>query len=76
MVDVLPLLDAQSSTGDPDERAEVTAQIQTLMADEALSIPIMSRSIVIGYRSDVEGVKPRSNGFVSYYDTSRSEVAD
>jgi peptide/nickel transport system substrate-binding protein len=76
MTDVVELLNEQSSTAAPDERADVTAQIQTLMAEEALSIPIMSRSIVIGYRSDVQGVNPRSTGWVSFYDARKTADAN
>jgi peptide/nickel transport system substrate-binding protein len=76
MEGVVELLNAQSSTAEPDARAGVTAQIQTLMAEEALAIPVMSRSIVIGYRSNVHGVKPLSNGWVSYYDAWKSADAN
>ncbi|MCR6704551.1 MAG: ABC transporter substrate-binding protein [Cellulomonas sp.] len=67
--DVLdPLLDSQLATADPAARADLVAQAQQEIVDEALAIPLFELAQSIGVAGDVHGVAFDASSRLLFHD--------
>ncbi len=69
--DAIELLKAGQTAPDGEERAEIYAELQQLLADEVPYIPLYYPQIVTGVRNNVEGLNILPNGSADFTNVTK-----